>query len=152
LSHCSSDFIAVFDADSVPDADALLNAVAYFVDSSVAAIQGRTLSLNSEQNMLTKFISYEEGVWCESYLRGKDALGLFVHLKGSCQLIRRKVLLELGGFNEQTLSEDMELSAHLLENGYKIRYGGDVCSWQESPSTLRSLFGQRVRWFRGTMQ
>jgi cellulose synthase/poly-beta-1,6-N-acetylglucosamine synthase-like glycosyltransferase len=50
------------------------------------------------------------------------------------------------------LSEDMELSARLAENGYGIRYGGDVCAWQESPSSLKTLFKQRTRWFRGTME
>jgi cellulose synthase/poly-beta-1,6-N-acetylglucosamine synthase-like glycosyltransferase len=152
LKHCSGDIIAVFDADSVPSCDALRNVVSYFDDASVAAVQGRNLSINSAENMLTQFISYEESVWCESYLRGKDALGLFVHLKGSCQFVRRNVLMGLHGFDETTLSEDMELSARLTHEGYKICYGGDVCSWQENPSTLKSLFKQRTRWFRGTME
>jgi cellulose synthase/poly-beta-1,6-N-acetylglucosamine synthase-like glycosyltransferase len=152
LGHCSGDVVAVFDADNVPAPDALLNAAAYFGDVGVAAVQGQTLSINSGQNMLTQFISYEEAVWCEAYLRGKDVLGLFVHLKGSCQFIRREVLVGLGGFDEAALSEDMEVSAHLAEHGYGIRYGGDVCAWQESASTLRMLFRQRTRWFRGTME
>lgn len=152
LRHCQGNVVAVFDADNVPACDALLNAAKYFRDAPVAAVQGRTLSINSAQNMLTQFISYEEAVWCEAYLRGKDALGLFVHLKGSCQFIRREVLEQLAGFDEKTLSEDMELSAKLTENGYSIRYGGDVCSWQESASSLRLFFRQRTRWFRGTME
>ncbi len=152
LTHCTGDFIAVFDADNVPAPDSIFNAVKYFDDPSVAALQGRNLTINSAQNMLTQFIAYEEAIWCESYLRGKDALDLFVHLKGSCQFVRRNVLERSVGFDETTLSEDMEMSARLTHDGYKIRYGGDVCSWQESPSTLKSLFSQRTRWFRGTME
>lgn len=152
LKNSSGEVIAVFDADNVPASDALLKAAEYFDDSAVAAVQGRTLSINSEENMLTQFISYEEAVWCEAYLRGKDSLGLFVHLKGSCQFIRRDVLERLSGFNESLLSEDMEISARLIENGYNIRYGGDVCAWQESPADIKTLFGQRTRWFRGTME
>ncbi len=152
LKHCTGDFIAVFDADNVPAPDSLFNAVKYFDDPSVAALQGRNLTINSAQNMLTQFIAYEEAIWCESYLRGKDTLDLFVHLKGSCQFVRRSVLERSVGFDETTLSEDMEMSARLTHDGYKIRYGGDVCSWQESPSTLKSLFSQRTRWFRGTME
>ena len=102
--------------------------------------------------MLTQFISYEEAVWCEAYLRGKDKLNLFVHLKGSCQFIRRDVLEKLEGFDEAVLSEDMEISARLVENDYKIRYASDVVAWQESPSNLKTLFKQRTRWFRGTME
>jgi cellulose synthase/poly-beta-1,6-N-acetylglucosamine synthase-like glycosyltransferase len=151
IFHSKGELIAIFDADNVPANDALLKAAKYFDDSKVAAVQGRTMSINSRENMLTQFISYEEAVWCEAYLRGKDNLGLFVHLKGSCQFIRKNVLEKLSGFNEHVLSEDMELSAKLAEHKYTIRYGGDVLAWQESPSSLRTLFKQRTRWFRGTM-
>ncbi len=151
IQQTKGEIIAIFDADNVPAKDALLKAAKYFKDEKVAAVQGRTMSINSKENMLTQFISYEEAVWCEAYLRGKDTLRLFVHLKGSCQFIRRTVFTQLAGFDESVLSEDMEFSARLAENNYSIRYAGDVCSWQESPSNLKSLFKQRTRWFRGTM-
>jgi cellulose synthase/poly-beta-1,6-N-acetylglucosamine synthase-like glycosyltransferase len=152
LQQSEGEIVAVFDADSVPASDALLKVVKYFDDPAVAAVQGRTMSINSQENMLTQFISYEEAVWCEAYLRGKDSLGLFVHLKGSCQFIRRDVLEQVEGFDENMLSDDMELSARLAYNEYKIRYGGDVRAWQESPANLKTLFKQRTRWFRGTME
>ena len=151
IKQTRGDLIAIFDADNVPAKDSLLNSIKYFQDPKVAAVQGRTQSINSKQNMLTQFISYEEAVWCEAYLRGKDALGLFVHLKGSCQFIRGSTLRKLDGFDESVLSEDMEFSARLAEKNYSIKYAGDVCTWQESPSNLKALFKQRTRWFRGTM-
>ncbi len=95
LKYAKGEIIAVFDADNVPEKDSLLNAARYFNDQSIAALQGRTMSINSKENMLTQFISYEEAIWCEAYLRGKDTLGLFVHLKGSCQFIRRSTLEKL---------------------------------------------------------
>ena len=110
------------------------------------------MTINADENMLTKFISYEEAVWCEAYLRGKDVLDLFVHLRGSCQFIRRNVLEKLGGFSEDALSEDMELSVRLTRENYCIKYAPDVYAWQESPSSLKQLFRQRVRWFRGTIE
>jgi cellulose synthase/poly-beta-1,6-N-acetylglucosamine synthase-like glycosyltransferase len=152
LKHAKGEIVAIFDADNVPDANALMAVREYFEDPAVAAVQGKTLSLNSKENMLTQFISYEEAVWCEAYLRGKDVLNLFVHLKGSCQFMRRDVLDKLEGFDEAVLSEDMEISARLTENNYKIRYASDVVAWQESPSNLKTLFKQRTRWFRGTME
>jgi cellulose synthase/poly-beta-1,6-N-acetylglucosamine synthase-like glycosyltransferase len=152
LAHAKGDIVAVFDADNVPAHDALSAVVEYFEDPKVAAVQGRTASINPKENMLTQFISYEEAVWCEAYLRGKDVLNLFVHLKGSCQFIRRSILAQLQGFDEAVLSEDMEISARLIENDYKIRYASDVVALQESPSNLKTLFKQRTRWFRGTME
>jgi cellulose synthase/poly-beta-1,6-N-acetylglucosamine synthase-like glycosyltransferase len=152
LAQAKGDIVAIFDADNVPANDALSAVVEYFEDPKVAAVQGRTASINPKENMLTQFISYEEAVWCEAYLRGKDVLNLFVHLKGSCQFIRREILEQLQGFDEAVLSEDMEISARLVENDYKIRYASDVVAWQESPSNLRTLFKQRTRWFRGTVE
>ena len=152
LAHAKGDIVAIFDADNVPAQDALLTVVKYFEDPKVAAVQGRTASINPKENMLTQFISYEEAVWCEAYLRGKDVLNLFVHLKGSCQFLRRDILEQLQGFDEAVLSEDMEISARLIENDYKIRYASDVVALQESPSDLKALFKQRTRWFRGTME
>lgn len=152
LAQAKGDLVAVFDADNVPAHDALITVVEYFKDSKVAAVQGRTASINPKENMLAQFIAYEEAVWCEAYLRGKDVLNLFVHLKGSCQFIRRDVLQKLQGFDEAVLSEDMEISARLVENDYKIRYASDVVALQESPSNLKTLVQQRTRWFRGTME
>jgi cellulose synthase/poly-beta-1,6-N-acetylglucosamine synthase-like glycosyltransferase len=152
IRQATGDIVAIFDADNVPAADALLNVSEYFDDPSVAAVQGRTLSINSEENMLTKFISHEEAVWCEAYLGGKDRLNLFVHLRGSCEFIRRQVLENLKGFDENFLSDDMEFSARLAGSGHKVRYASDVRSWQESPSGFKQFFKQRTRWLGGTMQ
>jgi cellulose synthase/poly-beta-1,6-N-acetylglucosamine synthase-like glycosyltransferase len=152
IKQATGEIIAIFDADNVPASDALLNVCKYFEDPDVAAVQGRTMPINARENMLTRFAAYEDLVWYEVYMRGKDALNLFVHLRGSCQFIKRAVLNELGGFGEHTLSEDMELSVRLEEKGYRIRYASDVVSVQESPARLAQLFRQRTRWFRGTME
>jgi len=152
LNVLKGDIVAVFDADNVPEPDALLNAARCFLDESVTAVQGRTLAINSEINMLTKFVSLEESAWFEAYIRGKDALELFVHLKGTCQFIRKEALLGLGGWSEGHLAEDMEISARLTDRGYKIRYSSDVRAWQETPESLTQMFRQRVRWYRGSME
>ena len=152
MKNCVGDIVAVFDADNVPEKDTLLVAAAHFNDKSVDALQGRIHSLNSNQNMLTQFITYEDSVWCEAFLRGKESLGLFVHLRGCCQFIRRSVLDGLGGFDEDFMAEDIEISARLVESGHRIKYTSDIRTWQESPSTLRGFLKQRTRWFRGHME
>jgi len=152
LSNSRGDVLAIFDADNVPERDTLLIAAAHLRDKSVSALQGRIHSINSEQNMLTKFITYEDSVWCEAFLRGKESLGLFVHLRGCCQFIRRSVLEELGGFDESIMAEDIEISARMVEKGYRIKYTSDIRTWQESPSTWKAFLKQRTRWYRGHMQ
>jgi len=152
LKHVSGEIVAVFDADNIPEPDFLLRAASYFEDSSVAAVQGRLIAINEDENILTKFVSQEEALRCEAYMRGKDVLGLFVPLTGSCYFVRKAVLDRVGGWDGEVLSEDMDLAARLTENGHKIRYASDVKSWQEYPATVSGFFKQRTRWFRGTME
>jgi cellulose synthase/poly-beta-1,6-N-acetylglucosamine synthase-like glycosyltransferase len=152
LKHVRGELVAVFDADSVLEPDTLLKAAEYFEDPSIAAVQGRPYSINADENMLSRFISYEEAVRYETYLRGKDVMNLFVPLTGSCYFVRRSVLEKVGGWDDGSLSEDTELSARLVEDGYNIKYASDVRSWQENPVNLTQLFRQRTRWFRGSME
>ena len=152
IRHATGVIVGFFDADSVPDTNVLLKAAGYFHSSEVVAVQGRTHSINSDENMLTKLLSHEETILFEAYLRGRDVLKLFVHLKGSCQFLRRSVLEELKGFDESALSEDMEFSAKLAEKNYGVKYAPDVVSWEESPASWKQLFGQRTRWFRGCVE
>lgn len=152
LKYVRGEIVGVFDADSVLERDSLSKVFEYFEDMSIAALQGRPCAINADENMLSKFISYEEAVRYEAYLKGKDALDLFVPLTGSCYFVRRRVLDEVGGWDDESLSEDMELSARLIERGYKIKYASDLRSWQENPTNLKQLFSQRVRWFRGCME
>jgi len=152
LKHVRSELAAVFDADSVPESNALLNAVRYFEEPSVVAVQGRTHSINVNQSLLTKFVSYEEAIAFETYLLGKDALNLFVPLTGTCYFIRKCAIDEVGGWDDNSLSEDVEMSIKLTSKGYKIKYAPDVWCWQESSSNVAQLIRQRIRWFRGGME
>ena len=151
VCQARGDIIATFDADSVPERDVVRRAVGYFSDVGVAGVQGRVCSVNSGENMLTRFLSLEGAVQYEGYIRGKDCLGLFVGLAGTCQFIRRGVLDAVGGWNERSLSEDVELSLRLVERGYVVRYAGDVRTWEESPNSVSGLVRQRARWYRGNI-
>jgi len=152
LKHARGKIVAVFDSDNILEPDALLNAVGYFEDPSIAAVQGRPCSINANENMLSKFISYEETMRYETYLMGKDVLNLFVPLTGSCYFVKRSVLDNVGGWAANSLSEDLELSTYLAERNCNVRYASDVQSWQENPTNLGQLLRQRTRWFRGCME
>jgi cellulose synthase/poly-beta-1,6-N-acetylglucosamine synthase-like glycosyltransferase len=152
VKHARGEIIATFDGDSVPEPDAVLKAVAYFADPCVAAVQGRICSINAGQNMLTRFLSCEAAVQYEVYLGGKDALDLYVGLAGTCQFIRKEALDAVGGWNENSLGEDTDLSVRFIERGNIIRYASEVRTFEESPFGFRSLFVQRARWYRGNIE
>lgn len=152
LEHVKGEIVAVFDSDSVPGVDLLRKAVGYFADHSVAAVQGRNLAINADQNLLTKIISYEEAIAFQIHLQGRESLHRFVPLTGSCCLIRKSVIESVNGWDGESLSEDLEMSVRLFHSGNRIRYAPDVQSYQENPSNVAQLTSQRLRWFRGGME
>lgn len=152
LKFARGEIIGVFDADNMVHPDVLLKTAGYFEDHNVVAVQGVVSSLNAEENMLTKLIHYEGVIQRHVFLSGKDKLGLFVPLNGTCQFVKREVLEDVGGWLDGALSEDLELSARLTEKGYYVKFAPDSMSWQENPSKFSQLIGQRVRWCRGCME
>ena len=152
LPYLTGEIVAVFDADSVPEKDALKKAASCFADKNISAVQGRTTSLNEKKNVLTRVASMEERAWFQALISGRETLKLFVPLNGTCQFIRRNVLEELGGWDENSLTEDVELALRLVEKHQQIKYAEDVCCGQETPNGFRDLIKQRVRWYRGYME
>jgi cellulose synthase/poly-beta-1,6-N-acetylglucosamine synthase-like glycosyltransferase len=152
LPYINGEIVGVFDADSLPEKEVLEKVASYFNDEKVIALQGRTTSLNEKNNILTRVIAKEEQAWFQALLSGREKLQLFVPLTGSCQFVRTNVLEELGGWDEDSLTEDVELALRLVEKKYLIKYAPDVCSGQETPNSLGNLVKQRVRWYRGYME
>lgn len=149
LRHAKGDVIGIFDADSLLEEGLLARVASYFEDPNLFALQGRTLSINAGQNMLTRLVSLEETAWFRALLSGRDRLGLFVPFTGSCMFIRREVLED---WNEDSLGEDVEMALRLAKRGIRVVYADDVRSWQESPARVKAFFAQRVRWFRGYIE
>ena len=152
LPYATGQIVGVFDADSVPEKEVLRKVASYLNDKQLMAVQGRTTSLNEKTNVLTRVIAQEEKAWYQALLVGREKLQLFVPLNGTCQFIRRDVLEELGGWDETSLTEDVELALRLVEKNHLIKYAPDVCSGQETPNGLGDLVKQRVRWYRGYME
>ncbi len=152
IPYTTGEIVGVFDADSLPEKDVLRKVTSYFDDKKLMAVQGRTTSLNEKRNALTRVIAAEEKAWFQALLSGREKLQLFVPLNGSCQFIRRNVLVELGGWDENSLTEDVELALRLVEKKHLIRYAEDISSGQETPNGLSDLIKQRVRWYRGYME
>lgn len=152
LHQARGEIVGVLDADNVAKTDLLLRVAERFGDPTVLAVQGLTQSVNTETNILTKIISLEESAWYKAVMNGKDRLGLFVPLTGSCQFIRAEALRSLGGWDEFSLAEDVELAARLLDSDHRVRFCEDAVSLQEAPSRLSQLFRQRSRWYRGYIE
>lgn len=152
LKFAEGDIIGVLDADNVPEPDFLVKTARQFDDKTVVAVQGLLSSINAEENLLTKFLHYEGILQYNALYRGKEKLGLFVPFAGTCMFVRREILEDIGGWRDDALSEDLELSAKLTKKGYRVKFTPEVRSRQENPSRFRELVGQRIRWYRGCLE
>lgn len=148
MKIAKNEIIGIFDADTVPRLDTLNYASAAFSDPKVAGVQGKLIPINVRESIIARFASLEE-LFYEYSIAGRARLGLFVPLEGTCTFVRKSALEEIGGWNEYSLTEDLDLSIKLSSMGYKIIYLPSIVAWREVPISLRWLIKQRLRWYRG---
>lgn len=152
LRHATGDIIAIFDADHCLPPDLVLQAIRHFDNPAVACVRGRCRIGNRHQNLLTSVVALERDVVERLGIPGADRLHGFTHFGGGHGFFNKQVLLALGGFNEEVLTEDIDLSVRLHLAGYEIRAVPELESWEESPTHIRPWIHQRKRWCRGWMQ
>lgn len=149
-SKATGEIIAVYDADTIVEQDTLLRIVPYFEDSEVAAVQGELETINPDENLVTKLTVLSDFIVNLQQL-GKDRLNGFVLLSGTNQYLRRSVLEDVGYWDQNALSEDVEISVRLARKGYKIKYV-PVKTGGEAPAKLKLFLRQRAKWIRGHTQ
>jgi cellulose synthase/poly-beta-1,6-N-acetylglucosamine synthase-like glycosyltransferase len=144
------DNIAVYDADNTPEPRALLHlGVQLAANVDVGAVIGTFRTINRGKNLLTRMISIEGISYQWIVQAGRWMLLGVCTLPGTNLVIRRSILDKLGGWDEEALTEDAELSIQIYEAGYKIKYVPYAVTWEQEPERLRTWFGQRSRWVRG---
>ena len=150
LARSGGEIIGVFDADSIPSSDTLNLVVSKF-SSGTSALQGFTTS-SAKGGLLTRLICLEHDAWSNDCMMGRRRLSLFIPFSGSCQFIRRDLIEKVGGWNERSLTEDMEISVRLAAAGAQVHYEPSLNCREGIPSSLGALYGQRLRWFRGWLE
>lgn len=152
LKHAKGEIVLCFDADYYPQVNMVEKLVAPFRDPKVAVVQGRILVINEPENVLTRLIALERvGGYCIGQ-QAREELGLIPLFGGTAGGFRRKVIEELGGFDENLLAEDTDLTFRIFLAGYKLRYLNWAECYEEAVHDLRSYWHQRLRWAIGHMQ
>ncbi|HYK87214.1 MAG TPA: glycosyltransferase family 2 protein [Acidobacteriota bacterium] len=150
LKQCSHDIIGIFDADNLPEPDSVLHLARQLVaDPDLGAVIGKFRCINKRKNLLTRFINLESLAFQWIIQAGRWRLLRMSTLPGTNYLIRRSLLEALGGWDEQALTEDAEMSIRIYQAGYLIKFIPYAVTWEQEPETLRVWFKQRVRWARG---
>ncbi|HEX4920690.1 MAG TPA: glycosyltransferase [Candidatus Bathyarchaeia archaeon] len=145
----SGEIIATFDADDVPEQQAVKKALRYFNNPETGAVHGYHRVLNLRESIVSRLAAYENFVYRLSN-DGKYALKLFVTFSGSNTFFRRSALEKVGLWDPKSLVEDAELSVRFARAHIATRLAPVEC-WQEMPAKVGSLFRQRIRWSGGNM-
>lgn len=152
IAHARGDLIAVFDADARVAPDFLQRVVPYLSGERVAGIQARRRPYNPDQNLLTRLQDDEYTLYQHLFQRGRQSLGGIVTFAGDGLLVSRIALEDVGGWNEEALTEDIDLSVRLHLAGWEILYCEEATVWEEAIPRLRELLRQRIRWFEGAIR
>ncbi len=151
FAHTVGDIILVCDADAGIQADFLLQALPLFEQEQIGAIQVRKSVANAVHNGWTRRQSAEM-IWDACLQSGKVAIGGIGELRGNGQLVRRDSLQRCGGWNEGTVTDDLDLTFRLHLTGVDIACTPTLAIDEEGVTTWKSLWRQRSRWAEGGYQ
>jgi cellulose synthase/poly-beta-1,6-N-acetylglucosamine synthase-like glycosyltransferase len=153
LAEAKGEFIVVFDADFVPKPDFLLQTIPHFLDDSdLGLIQARWGHLNPKESALTaaQSIALDKHFVMEQSVRHRA--NLFPKFNGSAGIWRRRCLEEAGGWEDDTVCEDLCLSTRAILKGWQFRYLNGVVAPAELPRTISAYKNQQSRWAKGSTQ
>jgi biofilm PGA synthesis N-glycosyltransferase PgaC len=154
IAQCSGDVVVTMDGDTVFEPDAVrMLARHFFADPAVGAVAGNVKVGNRRWwNVLTLWqsVEYLSGI---SVTRMAEACaGAITIAPGCCAAWRRNVMIAAGGFADETLAEDFDLTLRIQRMGHKVVQENRAVAWTEVPMTVRSLAKQRLRWTFGNLQ
>ena len=145
------DAILVFDADATVEPDFLTKLIPNLEPADVGAVQARKIIRNKDVNLLTRCQNNEYTM--DTYLQVcRDAVKGAVELRGNGELIKRDALDDINGWNNNTITDDLDMSTRLHIKGWDIRFCPEACVYEEGIIYLMPLFRQRRRWLEGTIR
>lgn len=147
LEIAEGNIIITIDADCIVDRNAFYKFIQRFDDPSVGAVAGNIIVGNKKKPL--EWLQQLEYV-CGFFYKRADSYFNAVHIiGGAAAAYRRDVLQNLKGFDEDIITEDIDLSMSILSHGYKTRYAHDAVVYTEGPSDWKGLRKQRLRWKYG---
>lgn len=146
----TGEYIVVYDADNTPEPEAVYHLVMGLLnDEKAGAMVGKFRVVNAKKSLLTRFINIETITFQWMAQAGRWFWFKMATIPGTNFAIRRSIIETLGGWDEQALSEDTELSIRVYDLGYYIRFFPAAITWEQEPETWRVWWRQRTRWARG---
>jgi cellulose synthase/poly-beta-1,6-N-acetylglucosamine synthase-like glycosyltransferase len=152
LKTAKGEFVAIFDADFVPGADIIKDAIHYFTDERVCAVQTRWEHINRTDSLLTQSQAiYLDGHFVIEHV-ARNRSGRFMSFNGTAGMWRKSAIVDAGGWQHDTLTEDMDLSYRAQLRGWKFVFLPELTTPAELPPEMNAFKAQQFRWTKGGAQ
>lgn len=149
LKMAKGEFIVIFDADFIPDRNFLLKTIPYFEDDKIGVVQTRWGHINKNYSLLTKLQAFGLDAHFTVEQLGRNQGGHFINFNGTAGVWRKACIEDAGGWEHDTLTEDLDLSYRAQLNGWKFKFLENVVTDAELPVVMSALKNQQFRWTKG---
>jgi cellulose synthase/poly-beta-1,6-N-acetylglucosamine synthase-like glycosyltransferase len=152
LSSAKGEFIAIFDADFLPEADFIKKTLPYFENSKIGMVQTRWQHINDDFSALTRAqaLALDGHFVVEQTARNKH--GHFINFNGTAGVWRKETIIDAGNWQSDTITEDLDLSFRAQLKGWKFHYLTDYTTAAELPAEINALKSQQYRWTKGAIE
>ncbi|MFQ5712726.1 MAG: glycosyltransferase [Candidatus Scalinduaceae bacterium] len=153
LEEAEGEFLAIFDADFVPDKDFLYETIPFFYEKEkVAMVQTRWGHINRDYSLLTiaQSLGMDGHFIIEQGARTWN--GFYMNFNGTAGILRKEAIIDAGGWHYDTLTEDLDLSYRAQLKGWNTKFLFDVVTPSELPTDINAYKSQQHRWAKGTIQ
>jgi cellulose synthase/poly-beta-1,6-N-acetylglucosamine synthase-like glycosyltransferase len=148
-TNAKGDFIAIFDADFIPEHDFLRKTIPYFTNNKIGVVQTRWGHLNKNYSLLTQLQAFGLDAHFSIEQSARNSVGSFINFNGTCGVWRKQTITDAGGWHEDTLTEDLDLSYRAQLKGWQFLYVEDVSTPGELPVVMPAIKSQQYRWNKG---
>src|SRR4029079_8003235 len=152
LKVAKGTFIAIFDADFTPTTDFLRRTIPFFGDPAIAMVQARWGHINQDYSLLTKVQSILLDAHFVLEHGGRNRSGLFFNFNGTAGIWRRDAITDAGGWQHDTLTEDLDLSYRAQLRGWQFVFVPGLIAPAEVPVEMNAFKSQQHRWAKGSIQ
>ncbi len=153
LENASGDYVAIFDADFIPEPDFLRQTLPHLIaDPKIGMVQARWEHINGDYSLLTRMqaMALDGHFAMEQQVRNRA--NFFINFNGTAGIWRRECILDAGNWQSDTLTEDLDLSYRAQLRGWRLLYLNDVTVPAELPSEINGLKSQQFRWTKGAIE
>ena len=152
LSVSQGEYVAIFDSDFIPSPNFLQETIGHFKRENVGVVQTKWSHLNAGFSLLTRLQSFGLNNHFTVEQKGRNHAGFFINFNGTAGVWRKSCIIDAGGWQSDTLTEDLDLSYRAQLKGWKFIYREDVDSPAELPITIDALKNQQFRWSKGAAE